>query len=68
MRGLCSLLLLAPLSALAAEPVAKAATTPMAGSDIGGQLVQLLFGLLLVVGLIFVPEPKDRDIFTYDNN
>lgn len=53
MRGLCSLLLLAPLSALAAEPVAKAATTPMAGSDIGGQLVQLLFGLLLVVGLIF---------------
>lgn len=46
----CSVLILAPLTALAAE---SAATTPMAGSDIGGQLVQLLFGLLLVVGLIF---------------
>ena len=54
MRGLCSLLLLAPLSALAAEPVAKAATTPMAGSDVAGQLGQLLLGLLLVIGLIFV--------------
>ena len=53
MRGFCSLLLLAPLTALAAEPVAKAATTPVAGSDIGGQLVQLMLGLLLVVGLIF---------------
>ena len=53
MRALCSLFLLAPLTALAAEPAAKAVTTPMAGSDIGSQLVQLLLGLLLVVGLIF---------------
>lgn len=53
MRGFCSLFLLAPLTALAAEPAAKAAAAPMAGSDIGGQLAQLLLGLLLVVGLIF---------------
>jgi len=49
-RGLCSVLLLAPLTALAAVP----ATTPMASSDIGGQLVQLLLGLLLVIASIFV--------------
>ncbi|WP_252273107.1 flagellar biosynthetic protein FliO [Pseudomonas subflava] len=53
MRRFCSLLLLAPLTALAAEPATKAATTPLAGSDVGGQLVQLMLGLLLVVGLIF---------------
>lgn len=53
MRGLYGVPLLAPLTALAAEPLAKAVTTPVAGSNIGGQLVQLLFGLLLVVGLIF---------------
>ena len=53
MRRLCSLLLLAPLTALAAEPATKAVTTPLAGSDVGGQLVQLMLGLLLVVGLIF---------------
>jgi len=52
MRALCSLLL-APVTALAAEPAARAVTTPMAGSDIGGQLVQMLLGLLLVIGLIF---------------
>jgi flagellar protein FliO/FliZ len=52
MRALCSLILLAPVTALAAEPAAKV-TTPMAGSDVGGQLVQLLLGLLLVIGLIF---------------
>ena len=50
---LCSLLLLAPAVALAAEPVTKTVSTPMAGSDIGGQLVQLMLGLLVVVGLIF---------------
>jgi flagellar protein FliO/FliZ len=49
MRALCSLLLLAPLTVLAAEPVAR----PVPGGDIGGQLMQLLFGLLLVIGLIF---------------
>jgi len=53
MRALCSLFLLAPLTALAAEPAAKAVTTPMASSDIGSQLAQLLLGLLLVIGLIF---------------
>jgi flagellar protein FliO/FliZ len=53
MRAFCSLFLLAPLTALAAEPAAKAVATPVAGSDIGGQLVQLLLGLLLVIGLIF---------------
>ncbi|WP_220813395.1 flagellar biosynthetic protein FliO [Pseudomonas paralcaligenes] len=53
MRRLCSFLLLAPLTALAAEPASRAATTPMAGSDVGGQLMQLVLGLLLVIGLIF---------------
>ncbi|MDD0843852.1 flagellar biosynthetic protein FliO [Pseudomonas sp. Gutcm_11s] len=53
MRAICSLSLLAPLTALAAEPATKAVTAPVAGSDIGGQLVQLMLGLLLVVGLIF---------------
>jgi len=53
MRALCSLPLLTPLTALAAEPASKAVTTPMASSDIGSQLAQLLLGLLLVIGLIF---------------
>ena len=48
-----SIILAMPLTALAAEPAAQAAT-PMAGSDIAGQLMQLLFGLLLVIGLIFL--------------
>lgn len=48
-----ALILMAPVTALAAEPAAQAAT-PMAGSDIAGQLVQLLLGLLLVIGLIFL--------------
>lgn len=52
-RVFCSLLALAPLVAQAAEPATKAVTTPMANSDIAGQLTQLLFGLLLVIGLIF---------------
>ncbi|MDM8347741.1 flagellar biosynthetic protein FliO [Pseudomonas sp. sp1636] len=45
-----------PLTALAAEPAAQAAqaVTPMVGSGIGGQLGQLLLGLLLVIGLIFL--------------
>ncbi|MFI8479406.1 flagellar biosynthetic protein FliO [Pseudomonas sp. NPDC078700] len=46
------LLLALPLTVLAAEPAAKA-VTPMASSGITGQLIQLLFGLLLVIGLIF---------------
>ena len=53
MRRLCSLVLLAPWVALAAEPATKTVAAPIAGSDIGGQLVQLMLGLLVVVGLIF---------------
>lgn len=51
MKRLFAALLLAPLTALAAEP--PAVTTPLATSDVGGQLVQLMLGLLLVVALIF---------------
>ncbi|UVE16364.1 flagellar biosynthetic protein FliO [Pseudomonas sp. LS44] len=39
-----------PLLAQAAEPAAA----PVVSSGIGGQLVQLLLGLLLVIGLIFL--------------
>nr|WP_241198274.1 flagellar biosynthetic protein FliO [Pseudomonas granadensis] len=46
-----------PLSVLAAEPgataAAPAATAPMVNSGVAGQLTQLVFGLLLVLGLIF---------------
>jgi len=49
------LLLALPLSALAAEPVATAAAAaaPAVTSGVAGQLTQLVFGLLLVLGLIF---------------
>ncbi|CAM3960794.1 flagellar biosynthetic protein FliO [Ectopseudomonas alcaliphila] len=53
MARLLVLFLSMPLAAMAAEPTGKAAT-PMAGSDIAGQLGQLLLGLLLVIGLIFL--------------
>jgi len=45
-----------PLSVMAAEPVATAATAaaPVASGGVAGQLTQLVFGLLLVVGLIFL--------------
>ena len=54
--SMAGLLLALPLSALAAEPVAQAAAAaaPVVSSGIGGQLTQLVLGLLLVVGLIFV--------------
>jgi len=46
-----------PLGVLAAEPGATtagpAATAPMVNSGVAGQLTQLVFGLLLVLGLIF---------------
>ncbi|MGG5873865.1 flagellar biosynthetic protein FliO [Pseudomonas peli] len=45
--------LVLPLAATAAEPAAQAAV-PLAGAGMGGQLVQLLLGLLLVIGLIFL--------------
>ncbi len=44
---------LMPLGLLAAEPAARQAT-PLADSGLGGQLLQLLLGLLLVIGLIFL--------------
>ena len=51
------MLLAWPLSVLAAEPsatnAAPAATAPMVNSGVAGQLTQLVFGLLLVLGLIF---------------
>jgi flagellar protein FliO/FliZ len=44
-----------PFSVLAAEPVATAtaAAVPAVSSGVAGQLTQLVFGLLLVLGLIF---------------
>ncbi|KII38073.1 flagellar assembly protein FliO [Pseudomonas fluorescens] len=42
-----------PFSVLAAEPVATAAAAPVASGGVAGQLTQLVFGLLLVLGLIF---------------
>ena len=47
-------LLALPFSVLAAEPVANATVAaPVVGASIGGQLTQLVLGLLLVLGLIF---------------
>ncbi|MGL4272154.1 MAG: flagellar biosynthetic protein FliO [Pseudomonas paracarnis] len=51
--SMTGLLLALPLSALAAEPVAQVAAAPAVGS-VSGQLTQLVLGLLLVIGLIFV--------------
>jgi flagellar protein FliO/FliZ len=52
--GLFSGLALAlPGLVLAAEPVANAAAAPVVNSGVAGQLTQLVFGLLLVLGLIF---------------
>lgn len=54
--ALPGLLLALPFSVLAAEPVASAATVaaaPVVYSGVAGQLTQLVFGLLLVLGLIF---------------
>jgi flagellar protein FliO/FliZ len=44
-----------PFSVLAAEPVTTAtvAAAPAVSSGVAGQLTQLVFGLLLVLGLIF---------------
>ena len=51
--SMAGLLLALPLSALAVEPVAQVAAAPAVGS-VSGQLTQLVLGLLLVIGLIFV--------------
>ena len=53
-RLMVGLLLALPLGAMAAEPIAQAATAAPVVSGLGGQLTQLVLGLLLVVGLIFV--------------
>ncbi|MFJ7793579.1 flagellar biosynthetic protein FliO [Pseudomonas sp. NPDC096950] len=55
MNKVLGFVLALPLSALAAEPVATAtaAAAPVASSGMAGQLTQLVFGLLLVLGLIF---------------
>ena len=55
MKRLLGSLLALPFSVLAAEPVVTATTAaaPVVGSGIGGQLTQLVLGLLLVLGLIF---------------
>lgn len=49
MRRLAFLTLLLALPAVAAEPAAS-----MSGASMGAQMGKLLFGLLLVVGLIFL--------------
>ncbi|MDP3845995.1 MAG: flagellar biosynthetic protein FliO [Pseudomonas sp.] len=55
MRSFLWLLCSLPLTALAAEPGPVAATTPVvADSNLSAQLSQMLLGLLLVIGLIFV--------------
>ena len=55
MKRLLGGILALPLSALAAEPVVSAAATaaPAVSAGVGGQLMQLVMGLLLVLGLIF---------------
>jgi flagellar protein FliO/FliZ len=53
-RLMVGLLIALPLGALAAEPVAQAAVAAPVSGGLGGQLTQLVLGLLLVVGLIFV--------------
>ena len=52
MHRLFCLLLALPLTALADDSAAPVAT-PLASTGVAGQLMQLLFGLLLVIGLIF---------------
>lgn len=53
MKRLLGSLLGLPLSVLAAEPLVAGAAVPVAGASVGGQLTQLVLGLLLVLGLIF---------------
>ncbi|MEC4167148.1 flagellar biosynthetic protein FliO [Pseudomonas sp. MS-1(2024)] len=53
MKRLLGGLVALPFSVLAAEPVATAVAAPVVGTSIGGQLTQLVLGLLLVLGVIF---------------
>lgn len=52
-RLIVGLLVALPLDAWAAEPVAQAQAAAAPVGSVGGQLTQLVLGLLLVVGLIF---------------
>ena len=55
MARLLGVFLALPLSAMAAEPATTAVTPVLASSsDLSAQLGQMLLGLLLVIGLIFV--------------
>ncbi|WP_095127768.1 flagellar biosynthetic protein FliO [Pseudomonas sp. Irchel s3h14] len=55
MKKVLGFVLALPFSVMAAEPVATAASAaaPAVSSGVAGQLTQLVFGLLLVLGLIF---------------
>ena len=52
--GFFALLWALPQAVLGAEPAATMATAPLSSSGIAGQLLQLLLGLGLVLGLIFL--------------
>jgi flagellar protein FliO/FliZ len=55
MRRLLGVFLALPLAAMAAEPAPTAVTPVLASSgNLSAQLGQMLLGLLLVIGLIFV--------------
>ena len=55
MRRLLGVFLALPLTAMAAEPATTAVTPVLASSgNLSAQLGQMLLGLLLVIGLIFV--------------
>ena len=53
MTRILAILLFSPFAALAAEPAAQAAK-PIGESGFGAQMGQLLLGLLVVIGLIFL--------------
>ncbi|MGO3999794.1 MULTISPECIES: flagellar biosynthetic protein FliO [Pseudomonas] len=53
MKKLLGVVLALPSAVMAAEPVAAVAA-PAVGSGVAGQLTQLVLGLLLVLGLIFL--------------
>ena len=53
MKKLLGAVLSLPFSVMASEPVAAVAA-PAVGSGVAGQLTQLVLGLLLVLGLIFL--------------
>lgn len=55
MRALTALgLALSGVACWAVEPAARATTSAPAPAGLGGQLLQMVFGLLLVCGLIFL--------------